>query len=66
LAASKDWWRVWVGQPWLTAVRSIALMVRVQGAAELPRLLPATATRTRSKLAAGALDALLTAPLPVC
>jgi hypothetical protein len=29
LAVSKAWCRAWAGEGWLTAVRSIALMVRV-------------------------------------
>ena len=49
LAASKAGCRICGGHGWLTVVRPVALMVSVQGAPELPRALPATAARFRSK-----------------
>jgi len=41
---------VWVGQPWVTAVRSIAVMVN-EGVPELPSARSAGAGRIRSKAA---------------
>src|SRR5262249_3189219 len=66
LAAWKAWQGAWAGQGWPTVVRSIALIVSVYGAPELPRALPATAATIRSKPPlAGALGASSATLLPL-